>query len=299
MFMAKVKVILKKKHLPCPSKFALWNTYIYVCASQVNYPKLKPKASKAAAETTTEKVPEKVQERVEEKPAALEIQINQEKKQEKPATPKVTKKPPPGPPPRLPLPEDNEDEDCPTSGASSMVMVSRPASNRSSLDLETEEEKEARGVEEAREEAEREEFEALERAAALEVERAAEQEQLERAAALEEEPAPIQVRPRKSTTTLTRGPGTFRKSGTYVCKDVVKTKNGGVSREDLISYLEQEGLMEEEEHRREVLLLLTNYAKKVRKQQMEVILASPVLDNPDVMDEAVTLLQDFVRRKKV
>ena len=118
-------------------------------------------------------------------------------------------------------------------------------------------------------------------------------------APLEEEPAPIQVRPRKSTTTLTRGPGTFRKSGTYVCKDVVKTKNGGVSREDLISYLEQEGLMEEEEHRREVLLLLTNYAKKVRKQQMEVILASPVLDNPDVMDEAVTLLQDFVRRKQV
>ena len=91
----------------------------------------------------------------------------------------------------------------------------------------------------------------------------------------------------------------FRKSSTYVCKDVVKTKNGGVSREDLISYLEQEGLMEEEEHRREVLLLLTNYAKKVRKQQMEVILASPVLDNPDVMDEAVTLLQDFVSRKKV
>ena len=161
-----------------------------------------------------------------------------------------------------------------------MVMVSRPGSNRSSLDLEPEEEKETRSQEEAREQAEREEFEALERAAAL-----------------EEEPAPIQTR--KSTTTLSRGPGTFRKSATYVSKDIVKTRTDGVSREDLISYLEQEGLLEEEEHRREVLALLTDYTKKVRKQQMELVLASPVLDNPEVMEEAVSLMQDFVRRKNV
>ena len=256
---------------------------------------MKPKASKAAAETVTEKVQEKnqekVQERVEEKPAVtLEIQINQEKKQDsppsakQPATPKVTKKPPTGPPARPALPElDNDEDDRPTSGASSMVMVSRPGSNRSSLDLETEEDKVAKAQEEAREQAEREEFEALERAAALE----------------EPEPAPIQARPRKSTTTLSRGPGTFRKSATYVSKDIVKTRTGGVSREDLISYLEQEGLLEEAEHRREVLALVTDYAKKVRKQQMELVLASPVLDNPEVMEEAVILMQDFVRRKNL
>jgi len=270
-------------------------SYTAQAKAKVNYPKLKPKASKAAAETATEKAQEKkqekVQEKVEEKAAvALEIQINQEKKQDssppakQPATPKVTKKPPTGPAAKPALPElDNEEDDCPTSGASSMVMVSRPASNRSSLDLETEEEKEARAEEEARELAEREEFEALERAAALE----------------EAEPAPIQARPRKSTTTLSRGPGTFRKSPTYVSKDIVKTRTGGVSREDLISYLEQEGLLEEAEHRREVLALVTDYAKKVRKQQMELILASPVLDNQEVMEEAVNLMQDFVRRKNL
>jgi len=267
-------------------------SYTAQAKAKVNYPKLKPKASKAAAETATEKVQEKnqenVQERVEEK--QIEIQINQEKKQDsspsakQPATPKVTKKPPTGPPARPALPElDNDEDDRPTSGASSMVMVSRPGSNRSSLDLETEEDKVARAQEEAREQAEREEFEALERAAALE----------------EPEPAPIQARPRKSTTTLSRGPGTFRKSATYVSKDVVKTRTGGVSREDLISYLEQEGLLEEAEHRREVLALVTDYAKKVRKQQMELVLASPVLDNPEVMEEAVILMQDFVRRKNL
>ena len=116
----------------------------------------------------------------------------------------------------------------------------------------------------------------------------------------EEQVAPVQkTRPRKSTTTLSRGPGTFRKSGTYVCKDLVKPKSGGVSREDLISYLDQEGLLEEEEHRREVLALLTDYAKKVRKQQMDLVLANPVLDDPEVMEEAVNLMQDFVRRKKL
>ena len=246
---------------------------------------MKGKASKTASEPAAEKVQEKVQVRVEEKPSvALEIQINQEKKQEnppvKPATPKVIKKPPAGPAARAPLPEDTDEDDRPTSGASSMVIVSRPGSNRSSLDVETEEEKETRAEEEAREKAEREEFEALERAAAL-----------------EEEPAPIQTRPRKSTTTLSRGPGTFRKSATYVSKDIVKARTGGVSREDLISYLEQEGLLEEEEHRREVLVLLTDYAKKVRKRQMDLILSSPILDNPEVMDEAVSLMQDFVRQK--
>lgn len=269
------------------AKKAPGESYTAQAKAKVNYPKLKGKTSKAAAEQVAEKVQEKVQERAEEKPAVtLEIQINQEKKQEtppvKPATPKVTKKPPAGPPARPPLPEDTDEDDRPTSGASSMVMVSRPGSNRSSLDVETEEEKEARAEEEAREQAEREEFEALERAAAL-----------------EEEPAPIQTRPRKSTTTLSRGPGTFRKSATYVSKDIVKTRTGGVSREDLIGYLEQEGLMKEEEHRREVLALLTDYAKKVRKQQMELVLASPVLDNPEVMEEAVSLMQDFVRRKNV
>jgi len=260
-------------------------SYTAQAKAKVNYPKLKGKASKTASEPAAEKVQEKVQVRVEEKPSvALEIQINQEKKQENPpvksATPKVTKKPPAGPAARAPLPEDTDEDDRPTSGASSMVIVSRPGSNRSSLDVETEEEKETRAEEEAREKAEREEFEALERAAAL-----------------EEEPAPIQTRPRKSTTTLSRGPGTFRKSATYVSKDIVKARTGGVSREDLISYLEQEGLLEEEEHRREVLVLLTDYAKKVRKRQMDLILSSPVLDNPEVMDEAVSLMQDFVRQK--
>jgi len=270
------------------AKKAPGESYTAQAKAKVNYPKLKPKTSKAAAEPAAEKVQEKIQERVEEKPAAvaLEIQINQEKKQEtapvKPSTPKVTKKPPTGPPAKPPLPDDQDEDDRPTSGASSMVMVSRPGSNRSSLDLEPEEEKETRSEEEAREQAEREEFEALERAAAL-----------------EEEPSPIQTRPRKSTTTLSRGPGTFRKSATYVSKDIVKTRTNGVSREDLISYLEQEGLMEEEEHRREVLVLLTDYTKKVRKQQMELVLASPVLDNPEVMEEAVSLMQDFVRRKNV
>ena len=196
------------------------------------------------------------------------------------------------------VPEDPDDDDRPTSGASSMVMISRPGSNRSSLDLDPEEEKDSarseeeeveararlRLQEEARELAEREEFEELER----------------ETAALEEQVAPVQkTRPRKSTTTLSRGPGTFRKSGTYVCKDLVKAKSGGVSREDLISYLDQEGLLEEEEHRREVLALLTDYAKKVRKQQMDLILANPVLDDPEVMEEAVNLMQDFVRRKKL
>ena len=79
----------------------------------------------------------------------------------------------------------------------------------------------------------------------------------------------------------------------------MKPKSGGVSREDLISYLDQEGLLEEEEHRREVLALLTDYAKKVRKQQMDLVLANPVLDDPEVMEEAVNLMQDFVRRKKL
>ena len=287
----------------------------------MNYPKLKPKVSKAgttASETAPEKVPEKVQEpeKDEEKPAAvaLEIQIHQEKKasppaakpqnpptaNKPPATPKVTKKPPSGLAPAKPsVPEDADEDDRPTSGASSMVMISRPGSNRSSLDLDPEEEKDSarseeeevearerlRLEEEARELAEREEFEELEReAAALE----------------EEQVAPVQkTRPRKSTTTLSRGPGTFRKSGTYVCKDLVKPKSGGVSREDLISYLDQEGLLEDEEHRREVLALLTDYAKKVRKQQMDLVLANPVLDDPGVMEEAVNLMQDFVRRKKL
>merc|ERR1712130_406189 len=177
-------------------------SYTAQAKAKVNYPKLKGKASKTASEPAAEKVQEKIKERV------------QEKKQENPpvksATPKVTKKPPAGPAARAPLPEDTDEDDRPTSGASSMVIVSGPGSNRSSLDVETEEEKETRAEEEAREKAEREEFEALERAAAL-----------------EEEPAPIQTRPRKSTTTLSRGPGTFRKSATYVSKDIVKARTEG------------------------------------------------------------------------
>lgn len=272
-------------------------SYTAQAKAKVNYPKLKAKsgANKGAEKDDEAQQKDKgeVVETVKEKPIEIQI-IQQEKKVEKPVTPKVARKPPSGAP-RLAVADELEEEDRPGSSASSLVMVSRPASqpgskpgskpasqagsppasNRSSLDLEKEDERETR---------EREEFEALERATVEEL-RSVE----------EEEVAPLQANPRKATTTLRRGPGTFRKSPTYVCKDATKAK--GVTREHIIAFLEQEGLLEQQEHRKEVLHLLTDYVRQARKKQMEELLASPALADPDILEEAVNLLQDFVTQK--
>jgi len=258
------------------------DSYTAQAKAKVNYPKIRTKSVK-------EKSPDNKEDKVEEEPQTIQIQIHQEKtNNESPekvkmnsSTPVTRRKPPPSPA-KIQKEEKEEEEEGGSgrnSSHSSLVMISQPGSNRSSLELETEEEKEAR---------EQAQFEALEREAAEEDRRNEEQE--EAGSSLQG------IKPRKTTggsTSLTRGPGTFRKSGTFVCRE----SSGGDRREDIVAFLEEETLFDSQEHRKEILKLMKNYVKEVRKSQLDEVLAEDVFDHQEVMEEAVNMLKNLARTK--
>lgn len=98
----------------------------------------------------------------------------------------------------------------------------------------------------------------------------------------------------KSTTSLTRGPGTFRKRGTFICKETAKT---GPSKEDVLQYVESEALFDSEDHRKEILHLVSDYAREVRRKQVLSLLEHKVFQDKECLEEALNLLQDFVTQK--
>ena len=109
--------------------------------------------------------------------------------------------------------------------------------------------------------------------------------------ALDEE-SPLKKLNKKSS--LTRGPGTFRKRSTFVKPTSDKTVP---SKDDVVAFVENESIFDSLEHRKEILELVTNYTKEVRKKQLLDILEHPVFDDSAVLQDAVELLQDFVKNK--
>jgi len=93
---------------------------------------------------------------------------------------------------------------------------------------------------------------------------------------------------------LTRGPGTFRKRSTFVKQMSDKTVP---TKDDVICFVENESIFDSYEHRKEILELVTNYTKEVRKKQLLDILEHPVFEDTYVLQDAIGLLQDFVKNK--
>ena len=93
---------------------------------------------------------------------------------------------------------------------------------------------------------------------------------------------------------LTRGPGTFRKRSTFVKQMSDKTVP---TKDDVICFVENESIFDSYEHRKEILELVTNYTKEVRKKQLLDILEHPVFEDTSVLQDAIGLLQDFVKNK--
>ena len=247
-------------------------SYTAQAKAKVNYPKMKSTSSKGKEkeivaenplETTIEQEKEKekvstpkLAKKVQEKPIEITIEHH---KQEKVVTPKVMRKPPTGPA-KTAVVEPEEGEEGGGSSCSSLVMVSRPGSrqgqgsNRSSQDLEEVEspkleKRPAADLDrEEREEREREEFEALERAA---MEEAMDERKVGGAEAV--------------AAALSRGPGTLRKSCTFLCQEKSKEveESEVPSREELLAWLEGEQLLESLEHRREVHSMVSHYFSQV------------------------------------
>ena len=155
-------------------------------------------------------------------------------------------------------------------------MVSRPGSrqgqgsNRSSQDLEEVEspkleKRPAADLDrEEREERESEEFEALERAAM-------EEAMDERKAGGGEAVA----------AALSRGPGTLRKSCTFLCQGRSQEVEAREvpSREELLAWLEGEQLLESVDHRKEVHSIVSQYFGQVRMGKCAPRFNKPILRN--------------------
>jgi len=107
-----------------------------------------------------------------------------------------------------------------------------------------------------------------------------------------DEESPLKKLNKKSS--LTRGPGTFRKRSTFVKPTSDKTVP---SKDDVVAFVENESIFDSLEHRKEILELVTNYTKEVRKKQLLDILEHPVFEDSAVLQDAVELLQDFVKNK--
>jgi len=109
--------------------------------------------------------------------------------------------------------------------------------------------------------------------------------------ALDEE-SPLKKLNKKSS--LTRGPGTFRKRSTFVKPMSDRTIP---TKDDVVSFVENESIFDSLEHRKEILELVTNYTKEVRKKELLELLEHPVFEDTSVLQDAIELLQDFVKNK--
>jgi len=107
-----------------------------------------------------------------------------------------------------------------------------------------------------------------------------------------DEESPLKKLNKKSS--LTRGPGTFRKRSTFVKQMSDKSVP---TKEDVVSFVENETIFDSQEHRKVILELVTNYTKEVRKKQLLDILEHPVFEEPACLQDAIGLLQDFVKNK--
>ena len=225
----------------------------------------------------------KLAKKLQEKPVEITIQHH---KQEKVVTPKVLRKPPAGPAKTAVV---EPEEEGGGSSSSSLVMVSRPGSrqgqgsNRSSQDLEEEdspklEKRPAPDLDrEEREEREKEEFEALERAA-MEEALAQVQVQVQGGGAQRgggqsggaQSKCAQRGGAQAAAAALSRGPGTLRKSCTFLCQGKSKEVEDSevLGREELLPWLEGEQLLEEVEHRREVHSLISQYFSQVKLYSM-------------------------------
>jgi len=107
-----------------------------------------------------------------------------------------------------------------------------------------------------------------------------------------DEESPLKKLQKKSS--LTRGPGTFRKRSTFVKQMSDKRVP---TKDDVVAFVENETIFDSQEHRKVILELVTNYTKDVRKKQLLSILEHPVFEDAACLEEVVGLLQDFVRNK--
>lgn len=98
----------------------------------------------------------------------------------------------------------------------------------------------------------------------------------------------------ESKSSLTRGPGTFRKKPTFVKQ--VSDRNIP-SKDDIVALVENETIFDSLQHRKEIMEMVTNYSKDVRKKQLMSILEHPIFEETSNLEEAVDLLQDFVKMK--
>jgi hypothetical protein len=107
-----------------------------------------------------------------------------------------------------------------------------------------------------------------------------------------DEESPLKKLHKKSS--LTRGPGTFRKRSTFVKQ---MSDKAVPTKDDVVAFVENETIFDSQEHRKVILELVTNYTKDVRKKQLLSILEHPVFEDTACLEEVVGLLQDFVRNK--
>ena len=112
--------------------------------------------------------------------------------------------------------------------------------------------------------------------------------------AADEEKPLKKVRPPKNAT-LSRGPGTFRKTSTFVKKQV--TDRQVPTKDDVIAFVENDAIFNSIEHRREIMNLVENYTKQARRKQLMEILEHPVFEDTSCLTEVVGLLQEFVTNK--
>ena len=98
----------------------------------------------------------------------------------------------------------------------------------------------------------------------------------------------------ESKSSLTRGPGTFRKNSTFVKKN---SDQSMPSKDDIVMFVENEPIFDILQHRKEIMELVTHYARDVRKKKLMSILEHPVFEDTSNLEEVVDLLQDFVKTK--
>ena len=94
---------------------------------------------------------------------------------------------------------------------------------------------------------------------------------------------------------MVRGPGTFRKRGTFVHKE--QEKKTKISREDMISLIETEELFDLEEHRVEMMNIMITFIKDTRRKKLMEVLENKIFLDAAAFDEALTILTEFVRVK--
>ena len=98
----------------------------------------------------------------------------------------------------------------------------------------------------------------------------------------------------KSKPTIRRGTGTFRKKPTVIKEANLKIKP---SRDDIITFIENEVIFDSSEHRTEIFKLITKYTREARKKQFLDILDDKIFDDENSIEEVVKMMKEFIQLK--